>query len=198
MNKLFLALVGFTALFLAGCIPFETAPNENYLTCGSPEHIAAQAAEDERGAETITLKGGMVIPSGYKPMEVPCIPPVPEDCQGDECYPDVCLVDCVPTPTCEDTNTCVVPTCEDTDTCVVVVEECKMPITASDRAEDNSGKERCKDVGTNYETETDDRHDNSVKEDTDTENNPDGDEDDATDGETSTPPNDNPNAAFNR
>ena len=197
MNRLMtLAGLAVAGVVLAGCgLP---NPTTDLPTCGSAEHISMQSFENDQVDEFITLKGGMVIPSGDKPLTVPRVVEPPENCTGTECEPVVCRVDCLPTPTCEDTNTCVTPTCEDTNTCVVPVDKCQMPITASDRAEDNSGKERCKDVGTNYETETDNRHDNSVKEDTDTENNPDGDEDDATDGETSTPPNDNPNAAFNR
>ena len=191
MNKLFMAAMFVAVGVLSSC--GLAGPEADLPVCGSPEHISMQAFENDSVEEFITLKGGAVIPSGDVPLTVPCVVEPPEDCVGSECVPTVCTVDCLPevcTENCE-------PVC--TVDCEPVVEEvCSMPITASDRAEDASGKERCKDVGTNYETETDDRHDNSVKEDTDTEINPDGDEDDATDGETSTPPNNNPNAAFNR
>ena len=173
-------------LGIAACT--EPAP----LVCGSEEHIAAQDRENSR-VEQLTAKDGTIIYGGEMPLIVPCVgepvPPVTVPPVTPPVTPPTCTENCGPvTP----------PVC---------TEDCGpdrpnrgggMPITAADIAEDMSGKERDKDVGTNYDTETDNRHDNSVKEDTDTENNNRGDDDDAVDGNTSTPPNDNPRSAFNR
>ena len=191
MRKIF--IVGAALMALAACGQTERVPltNTDIYLGGKGDSVITAVVSEVSTHETDTNATNpwhcrewvrfYWINTGDCDEGHPTLPPTktPPVCQGSECHP-------------------VEPPC--TENCNPVVEILAkfFPITASDRAEDASGKERNKDVGTNYETETSNRHDNSVKEDTDTENNPSGDDDDATDGETSTPPNNNPRAAFNR
>lgn len=116
--KLFtMSVIALAVTVLAGCIgaPITT----DFPTCGSGEHISMQEIENSKVTEYITLKGGTVIPSGDKAITVPCTPEVPENCEGSECFPEVCTVDCVPevcTTDCEEV--CTVDCEEVEDVCI--------------------------------------------------------------------------------
>ena len=97
MKKLLTLAAIMITFALIACVPINQS--DNYLTCGSEEYLKAVADEDARSATTITLKGGMVIPSGYVPMEIPCNPPVVDDGCTIDCGPDEppeCTIDCDP------------------------------------------------------------------------------------------------------